>query len=261
MFCAHTQIYTQKSLIDLLTNQYFQLTTGGGGDDGGSQFALKGQFPFVVSLSCVSKTTGQPIVCSGSVIDDKHVLTSASCVTQCGSIHIRYNSIIVYTDGKNVDAATTFIHPFYRPSTNRYDVAIVRTASTALKYAPMVRLAQLSNYNMEREFMKNSSVIASGWGKLGAIPSPTLQFVQGKIHSNSIEEENLFLRAKFSGISGEHSYDCGSPLLVRLGENWFQIGIATSSSENNNQHGLFTSLFSTNIHNFIYKTVNYKLSV
>lgn len=226
-------------------------------DNAGAQFALKGQFPFVVSLSCRSQTSGQPIVCSGSVIDDQHVLTSASCVSQCGFINIRYNSVIVYTDGTLLEADTAFVHPFFNSNTNKYDVAIIRTGRKALQYAPQVRLAHLSNYNMEQEFTKNSSVIASGWGKLGVNQSPTLQFVQGKIFSKSIDEEKLFLRAQFDGISQEHSYDTGSPLLVKLGENWVQIGIATSSMGNDNQQGLFTSLFSNSINTFISRVVNH----
>lgn len=233
-----------------LTNFFFQLS-----NDEDSKFALKDQFPFVVSLSCFSRTNGQPIVCSGSVINDQHILTSASCVTQCGSINIRYNSIDSDTDiGTEVEGNIAYVHPFYNLNANGYDIAIVRTARKALENAPMVRLASVSNFHMEKELMKNSSVIASSWGKLGTNQS---QYVQGKLLSSSIVKGKLILRAKFSGSPKEHSYDSGSPLLVKLDGHWVQVGIATSASINNNQFGLFTSLFSNSIHTFIHRALNY----
>lgn len=156
--------------------------------------------------------------------------------------------------GHVINATSTFVHPFFNPNSNKYDVAIIRTAQNALVSAPTVRVL---DYIFEKDFIKDSSVIAVGWGKLGAHQSPNLQLVKGKMLIDSSENGAFFLDVNFGGVSDEQSYDTGSPLLVRFNQKWVQIGIATRSKTNNNEHGVFTSLFNKGIHTFINRIVKF----
>lgn len=76
-------------------------------------------FLFIVSISCKTKETGKTILCIGSIMIYHQCWYGHSYSVQCGSYHIRHDLVI---GGRIVVAKSTFVHPYFDSSTNKYDI-------------------------------------------------------------------------------------------------------------------------------------------
>lgn len=187
------------------------------------------------------------MLCSGSVINHRHILTSASCAIQCGQYRLRYNSVTFYTGGQYEDTIQSFIHPYFNPITNEHDVAVIRTPPRVFNASNIIRI---SNPESNSNKSMTISITTSGWGTMpNWNQSPILRFITGIIEDTN--ETNQMIRAHFNGDSNVRTYDSGSPLVMELNGKRIQIGIATGLVENNDQLGLFTNLFNKNIYDFV----------
>lgn len=182
------------------------------------------------------------------------MLTSANCAFQCNEYRLRYQSITFYTGGKTKLTFRSYIHPFFDPIAYKYDVALIQVPSKTFKGIfkwQMFKENKMKHWNVE-----NTPVIVSGWGTMcDSSASSVLQFVSGKMF-NSIEKNGKqhLMYVEFDENANACFYDNGSPLMATVNGQFWQIGIATSLSEKNNLYGLFTSLLSDSIYNFITKT-------
>lgn len=202
------------------------------------------QFPFIVSILCKTENSDEIILFGGSAINDGHILTSASRVSQCTTYEIRYDSVTHYTSGQVFGANLTFIHPNFNPVTKEYDVAIIRTSPRfESKIEP---IDSTKNYIIT----KDTLIVASGWGKLYGHRSPVLQFIRAKF-KDTYEVDGIFLYARFRGSHNELSYNSGSPLFAKVDADWIQIGVCIDSMDNSDQVGKFASLLNENIQEFI----------
>lgn len=162
-------------------------------------------------------------------------MTSASRASHCNTYEIRCDSVTHYTGGQVFGANSTFVHPNFNSNTKEYDVAIIRTNTE--KFEPKIEPIDSSkNYTI----LKDTLIVASGWGKLYGHQSPVLQFIVAKF-KDTYEVDGIFLHARFRRSHTELSYNSGSPLFAKVNGNWIQIGVCIDSMDNSDQLGNFAS--------------------
>ncbi|XP_032671107.1 serine protease 53-like [Odontomachus brunneus] len=149
----------------------------------GGYVASPGQFPYQVSIR-----EADYHICGGSIIDKRHVLTAAHCISSPNIA--RYLTILAGTinvdgsGGKVYQVQSIQVHPQYDPwNQNANDIAVLRMVT------PFQIDDLQSPISLASEDYANSQALCtvSGWGQLGAnAPAPSLlQYVDMTALSHS----------------------------------------------------------------------------
>lgn len=204
-------------------------------------WATENQFPYHVSVIPRAPQNNRTLICSGSVVAKKWVLTTATCVLQSTEVEIRFASVNHYTGGTFLISRETYIHPFYNAETRSNNVALIQTpisAGTVIALAP-------ANWNLTARFST-----LSGWGELYEGPSPVLQYAYGEIAESDRKScrykyGDLLINGMCVVIDGRMA-DLGSPLTVSEKRINYLAGIASVPGDltlyNNEPHALFVIL-------------------
>ncbi|XP_049860252.1 trypsin alpha-3-like [Schistocerca gregaria] len=149
-----------------------------GGRIVGGEPAEISQFPWQVSVLWYGQ-----LVCGGSIISSRWVLTAAHCVDY-GSARqyaVRAGSSIYYQGGTVYRAAQLILHNSYSSVTTDYDVALIKIRGT-IWMGDKVKTVNLGT----SEPAAGTSMNVTGWGTTdtGSISS-TLQYVTVKIQERS----------------------------------------------------------------------------
>ncbi|KAJ9481060.1 hypothetical protein VN97_g12445 [Penicillium thymicola] len=139
--------------------------------------ATKGQAPCTVGLS------GSSLLCAGSLIGEKSVITTASCVKDknATSTNVRLGSLHYASGGTVIGVSSIDIHPKYDADSLDNDIAFLALADPYSGATP----AQLPT--KQKSLSSGSSVQIFGWGKTskGESLSSTLRTASVKIISRS----------------------------------------------------------------------------
>lgn len=205
----------------------------------------------MVSIHCMSKETGANVVCSGTVVNPEHILTSATCVIQCNSFRVRYGFDSLNSGGQVIEATSTFVHPEFDALKNNmnYNVALIRTDPGALKSVVKVPL------NRNNELPIPKEVFACGWPMGSVNQSNQLQCIHGQLIEILRWNINM-LSVYFENDLLDQNYNLGAPLLVKLNEQMVQVGIATALRKHHTHYGLFIGLADESIRVFIDRIIN-----
>lgn len=202
-------------------------------------------FEFGWSVLLKYRKTGNPLVCGGSLINEKYILTSASCVRnkyQLIGARIGEQNVKTFTDctqeysaGKIVEicgpppqdfvlsAEDFIVHPKFDPKTLANNLALIRLKSTVNLTAESVSIICLPITSEDKQH-NDSKYTAIGWGVTeNGLHSPTLLKVLTKkiegdqcISTYTNRIGNIFIDQICVSGSEEKNYcaeDLGGPLM------------------------------------------------
>ncbi|XP_011504808.1 PREDICTED: chymotrypsin-2-like [Ceratosolen solmsi marchali] len=169
-----------------------------GGEDGNVR-----THPFLVSFKYLDDFKA---ICGGSIISNKHILTSAQCARNVNTDaqYIRVYSGIALLEGNAGNANeidTVFIHPAFTAEHNRdemylHDIAVIKVKDV-FEFNELQSAIEL----LDRDVTDNDSGFIFGWGSMSH-PTPTYP-----IQMQKAEVRIISLRLCMS-LLAFHLYDC-----------------------------------------------------
>ncbi|ELU16695.1 hypothetical protein CAPTEDRAFT_113671, partial [Capitella teleta] len=203
--------------------------------------ALPHEFPYQVTL----KSALDSLLCGGSIISSRHVLTAAHCTygRQAGSIivglgeHNRLN-----TSEEFIDTAVAEIrqHPDYRPLTIQNDVSILVLAEE-ISFSDGRRMvcppSRVDSGNADG--YAGDTLIVSGWGiqSSGGVIADILRAVDvigltiQECRDSSYNSSSIHDGMNCAGIEAGGKDSClgdsGGPLVFKNGEAFEEVGIVS----------------------------------
>ncbi|KAJ5382980.1 trypsin-like cysteine/serine peptidase domain-containing protein [Penicillium concentricum] len=134
------------------------------------------EYPFIAAI-LNNDWFGTSLICTGSVVGPKTILTAAHCVDghTPSSLTVRVGSANYTTGGKLLHAQEIFIHPSWSSSTIDNDYAILHLADTAMG-GGVTAIALPGNNAINPDDTSGIAVRVAGWGKLDSSDktSPTI---------------------------------------------------------------------------------------
>lgn len=131
------------------------------------------KWPWMAAVNFVSSAqdTHSSLICGGTLIAPRWVLTAAHCVTSLGDIRLHAGNLRVIVGsahrsgqgGEVINVSHIYIHPEYRRETLHHDVALLRLDARS-SVAP-VRLANASQRAYLEEAPRRGLLTAMGWGR------------------------------------------------------------------------------------------------
>ncbi|CAL4144117.1 unnamed protein product, partial [Meganyctiphanes norvegica] len=197
---------------------------------------IQGQYPWMVHLSYFSSFHREPVSCGGTLVSKIWVLTAAHCFRFLDS---NRNVIVLigFTDKTHqVPGASVFsitrsniiTHGGFTNETLSHDIAIVRLPEEVT----LSNIIQPICIGTNQQIPFGGKATASGWGLLspdGDAPN-ILHDVQLDVlpdGSPSCGDSKQFICTYTPGKDTCRG-DSGGPLMVKEGNQWFQVGIISS---------------------------------
>ncbi|XP_018336654.1 brachyurin-like [Agrilus planipennis] len=145
-----------------------------------------GQFPWQVSI-IYRIEPGEELLCGGSLIRPRWILTAAHCAFSATNFSIRLGSIVMSDDEKMITIETTksIIHNHYNNRNLNNDIALIDLGRN-VEITDEINTIQLPSKGEVLD--ENQIVEVSGWGLTtdnSAHPSWLLRYIQVKTISNS----------------------------------------------------------------------------
>ncbi|XP_063588814.1 trypsin alpha-3-like [Penaeus indicus] len=133
----------------------------------GGQRSDWGEFPMMVAVLTRPLFGTSELICGGTIINDNHVLTSASCVMDHTALGLKVMAAGLdllgsagYEEFKNIQHV--FIHESYDNITKANDIAILRTSHNFVFVTGLIDPAVLPEDDLEPASGSFASV--AGWG-------------------------------------------------------------------------------------------------
>ncbi|XP_050075324.1 brachyurin-like [Anopheles maculipalpis] len=190
--------------------------------------AYAGQFPYH-ALLVVSFGEEETRYCSGALVDERHVVTTAQCVVGSSSVEVHLGSNCLLVDENDqfryvFGAVKVTVREGYEAETFVNDVAVVRFTDEAVRLPPWVRPVRLPE--MDEEQYVGQEVLTSGYGLMnfgaeGA--ADALQYMRLVVlELEACQEEFNFITpdtGRFCAQEATHEPNCvsdvGSPLVMK----------------------------------------------
>ncbi|XP_066575497.1 chymotrypsin-like protease CTRL-1 [Amia ocellicauda] len=192
--------------------------------------AVSGSWPWQVSLQ---DSTGFHF-CSGSLINEYWVMTSALCGVTPGqhrAILGEYDRSSNTEPIQNKSIARVITNPQHNSNTFDSDIALVKLSSPALltdRVQPVCLATSTTN------FAAGTQCVTTGWGHTGIVASPPrLQQVSMPLMSQAICQlywgTQITNNMMCAGAAGASTClgDSGGPLVCESGGVWQQVGIVS----------------------------------
>ncbi|XP_037809757.1 brachyurin-like [Lucilia sericata] len=238
-------ILLKLTLLGIICRQLYMTTAASNEQSapivGGSR-AVLGQFPHHVLLR---RDEEDQLLCGGSIISEKWVLTAAHCVYNRTFVHMEFGTIDLYVDGVIMNSSKFYIHPEYQPVILMDDVALIELPAP-LKFNKKINAIPLvTSKHANNDFVgKLGSVTGFGWPADRAdefsekLLWGTVQVISNtdcaeKLNEPSIEDSSM-CAVPYSGTNmSPCNGDSGGALIWKDEDKKFvQIGIISSSKEN-----------------------------
>ncbi|XP_075990018.1 collagenase-like [Anticarsia gemmatalis] len=210
----------------------------------GGYSSYSGEHPNVAGL-LISLTTGQTSLCGGSVLNNRRVLTAASCwydgYSQARNILVVLGSVYLYSGGTRVNAPTIYNHPYFNPYTVANDIAVLTIPYVS--YSTYIKPMVLPSGSQLNDAFVGRSAEAIGYGRTSdgsaITASQSLRDVFLSVISNAYCQQyygstvtSNVICTSGSGGRGPCGGDMGGPLILRRydGSNDLLIGVVSFGS-------------------------------
>jgi len=205
----------------------------------GGYMAEKGDIPSIVSVKLKDGGifSSPHHICGGTIVNDNHVLTSASCVSglQPSKIHVSGGDLDqnIYEDFQEDKTVNeVIIHPEYDANSMANNIAILRVSHNFVPVAGAIEPASLPEADLD--LATGTPLWAAGWGAEQSGGEPRLAlYIANMTYLASEECEESMLPGDSACISGEVGQgvcdlDNGGPVLDASG---MQIGVICHAME------------------------------
>jgi secreted trypsin-like serine protease len=191
--------------------------------------AVQGQFPWQASLLV---TIGAGLkYCSGSIISEEWILTSAHCLNDMDYVTVSAGSIDTSSDVL-VRSSKLIIHKDYNTGDKKYDIGLIKVMT------PFTFNANLSAITLGETLLEDGvNVTLSGWGARGDIGTKSyLSYVDLVTIRNSecaakyekiLEDSIVCAESGTSIVKNPCNGDGGAPLVVNADTNPVQVGLVS----------------------------------
>ncbi|XP_020802912.1 brachyurin [Drosophila serrata] len=207
----------------------------------GSQ-AVAGQFPWQVILK---RDEWDDLLCGGSVISSKWVLTAAHCAYGHTSLFLIFGTIELNDEkAQNMTSTTFFVHPNYNDKMNN-DVALIQLPQPLVFTKSIQPITLVTQSQKSNNFVGTSAVVA-GYGLMDdeyLDYSQTLMFARVTVIDNGeclpvfgasvVLDSTLCAEGSDGSNMSICSGDSGGPLITYNSstDQWLQIGINSFVAE------------------------------
>ncbi|UJR23669.1 hypothetical protein I4U23_026653 [Adineta vaga] len=199
--------------------------------------ATPNSWPWIVSLQV------RDHFCGGTLIDTRHVLTAAHCLTSASSSQLRVIAGLHERSNKNngrtqnIGVSRIFMHEQYNSVTQAHDIAILRLAQP-VQLNTYVSLICLPGPDPQ----ESMSVTAAGWGstyKGSALPNALRQVTvkvtnaQAKAAYPAYFDVQRQIGASMPYVGGKDSCqgDSGGPLMFNSNGQWHLSGVVSFGAD------------------------------
>ena len=190
--------------------------------------ARQGQFPWIASV-----TKDGNLACVASLLDPRHVLTTASCLGSIDSTNLKTYKVIVGNHDykvqdsfqQTISVGQHIIHKDYDSFTKRNNIAILELSSAVDMGSAYVNDVCLPSYDVQQNFVNDTVTYVVGWGNGGRnelVSATSLRYVTGvprtSCGSNGDESSYGFESAYDAPGTGDE----GAGMLLPVGADGFQ---------------------------------------
>ncbi len=199
--------------------------------------AIPNSWPWIVSLQL------RDHICGGALIDTRHVLTAAHCLTSTSDSQIRViaglheRQKINTGRTQNIGVSRIFIHEQYSTVTQSNDIAILRL-SQPIQLNNYVNLICLPGPDPQ----ESTAVTVAGWGTTYKNSPLATSLRQVTIKVTNAQASAVYpayfniqqqIGAGLPYIGGKDSCqgDSGGPLMYNTNETWYLSGVVSFGTE------------------------------
>ncbi|XP_037809754.1 collagenase-like [Lucilia sericata] len=204
--------------------------------------AVLGQFPWHV---LIRRDNFDTLLCGGSIIANKWVLTAAHCLNDLDSVRLEFGTVNLYVDGLIKKATRFHIHPKFDRKHKTDDIALIELL-TPLNFNEEIKAIDLVSSAQASNDFVGAEAVLTGFGQTANIAEDFSEFLlwasvevitntacAQAYHRASIANEEMCAIGYMGSDMSPCDGDSGGALVWKNEFNKFvQIGVASFTVSN-----------------------------